>query len=188
MSCTEDADFIITPEQEAELTILIQEFDEMSSSESPELRAKIVEFYQVATAANCIPGNFNIITPEEIQNYLVNIGIGSPRAFHDWTVNVGILLQEIIDQNEGYGEEVVLNNLMTNQFANLSRATSPCELPMFTNFANNAVKLAGTFGVYVSGSGFRTIDDSQLFLFGGAFNSFVRAQDLQETCATEQPQ
>ncbi len=187
-SCEKEADIIITAEQEAELTSLIQEFDQMSSAESEELRAKILDFYEVATVNNCDPGAFNIVTPEEILAYLNDIGIGSPREFHDWTVNVGMLIQDIIDQNEDCEEEVVINDLMAGQFANLSRATMACELPMFTGFANTSVKLAGTFGVYVAGSGFRIIDDSQLFLFGGAFNSFVRMQDLQDTCETAQPQ
>ena len=49
-------------------------------------------------------------------------------------------------------------------------------------FNEKAYGLANTFGVFVQGSGFREIEENQLFLFGGAFNTFIRTQELERSC------
>ncbi len=43
------------------------------------------------------------------------------------------------------------------------------------------VKFGQTFGVVVQGSGFNEIQETQLFLFGGAFNTFIRTQELEQS-------
>ena len=187
-SCGKDTELNITTEQEVELSRLFTQFDRMSSDESEAIREKLVDFYEVATVNNCEIGNFGIVTPEEVIEYLNEIGMGSPREFHDWTVNVGILLQELIDQNSDCEEDEVLSNFTAGQYANLSRVTSPCDQQSFINFSKSSLSIAGSFGVYIAGSGFRQINEGQLFAFGGAFNSFIRAQDLQDTCVSALPQ
>jgi len=155
----------------------------MSLLEAPELRVKLLDFYERATVNNCDPGNFGIVTPEEVNLYMTGIGFSTVRSFHDWTVDYGVVLRNIVKENDEWVDFDLIDAITAQAYTDITGSSAGCELGMFTEFNRRAYKLlANTFGVYVSGTGFRRINDNQLFLFGGAFNTFVRLQDLQEDC------
>jgi len=187
VSCTEETTLELTQEQQADLEFFVQEFESMSAEESELLRAKLLDFYEVATVNNCDPGAFGIITTEEVDEYLRNLGFGSIRSMHDWTVDFGMKLQDVLDANDQWDDHELLTQLISDLYHDLSLSPSDCELDMFIEYSIKALDLAETFGVYIAGSGFRQVTNAQLFLFGGAFNTFVRIQDDQDTCITNRP-
>lgn len=184
-SCTKEESNInisITAEQDQILKSFIQEFDAMSNIESETTRAKLIEFYEVATIVSCDPGDFDIIGLDEINDYVRTMGHPSVRAFHDWTVTYGNTIRAIAKENEERNQDQLIDQMITDRFHDLMSTENSCELSMYTEFSKKALNLANTYGIYVSGIGYHVIPDGQLFLFDGAFNSFVKMQEIQEDC------
>lgn len=179
-SCSEDGSIELTAEQEAEIIEFVQEFDQMSADEQAIIRAQLLDFYAVATVNNCEIGNFGILTPEELEEYARSLGHDSLRSFHDWSVEYGKVIREISKNNIGMEEIRLIDELISGQ---LIGSSNSCVIEMHTTFAKKSLDLANSFGAFITGSGFRQIEEGQLLAFGGAFNTFVRMQDLKDTCS-----
>lgn len=185
-SCAkEESSIAMTEQQDQQLTSFMKEFEDKSKTESPELRSKLLDFYEVATVNACNPGDFGIITPDEVAAYARSIGHFDLRSFHDWTVDYGVAIRDILVKNKDWDEDALIRKLTTDKYDELYTTGSACEREMFAVFHKRAYVLGNTFGVYITGAnatGFRVVADSQLLTFDGAFNTFVRMQDVQEGC------
>ncbi len=170
----ERAELSVSAEQHAAVTVFIKKFEEMSANESASTRAKLIEFYAVATANNCEIGNFDIISQDEVDEYLVNIGHSSVRDFHNWAVDHSTLMLEIISNNPSWYDFDIVDELITQQFALIHGEENNCELRMYTAFSRETLHLGYEGNFY--------LDDLDLIAFGGAFNTFVRMQEIQESC------
>jgi hypothetical protein len=184
-SCGKESSYIMSADQHASVTEFMLEFDKMSANESPVLRSKIEAFYQVATVNNCEVENFpDVVTPEEVNDYIANIGHTTIRSIHDWSVKYGNVIRGILKDNPNWNENELISDLISEQFAQLKGGVNTCELEMYTTYTQKSLDLANSFGVYIGGAGYRPITNEQLLTFGGAFNTFVRMQDLQDTCGS----
>ncbi len=188
ISCSETKELFISEEQKAIVTESILEFDQMSANESPFLRAKLAEFYIIATPQNCEIENFpDVITPEDVSAYVTNIG-HSLRSLHDWSVNYGFVIKSILEDNPEWNRHALIDELLSSQFIKLKRTANNCELQMHVTFTRNSLLLADSFDASVAfededGLGTINIVEPELMAFGGALNTFVRVHDLLELCS-----
>ncbi len=182
-SCSkEEAGLKITAEQDRSLESFVQELDAMSSVDSKGVLEKLIEFYEVATILSCDPGDFDIVEVDEINDYIRDMGLHSVRAFHEWTVQHGNTIRSVVKENENWDEDALVDLVITDQLQELRADVSDCEITAYTQFARKSLTIAKSFGVYVGGTGFRDIQEGQLYLFDGSFNSFVRMQESQKDC------
>ena len=182
-SCGE-TELQLSADQSAVVTEFVVKFDEMSTNESAALRSKIEDFYAVATVNNCEVENFpDVVTPEDVSSYIADIGHTTIRSFHDWAVDNGLKMREIVKNNPDWDEDILINQLITDEYTKLKGAGNACELETYTSYARKSLRLANSFGLYIGGTGYRTLTNADLLTFGGAFNTFVRMQDLQDNCA-----
>lgn len=181
-SCANEPAIQVTEEQENAFQSFMVQLDDMSRGESPSIRAKLLDFYEVATANNCDPGAFDIITPEDVLEYVQDLGFDDVRTMHDWTVDYGLSLRAIAKANPDWDQFDVADYVTRDVYFSLDGERTECEFKIFKSFNRRALEKANTYGVYVTGWGYREISDAELYLFGGAFNTFVRMQDFQEAC------
>ena len=178
-SCTSEDSLMVSEDNQKQLNDNMVQFDAISEVDNEEIRVKLIDFYELATVNNCDPGNFGIVTPTEAIEYVNSIGFATVRAFHNWTVDYGTTIRDIVLDNPDMNDFEVVDQVTLNAY---SSTGSPCGLDMALSFNKRAYRLANTYGVYVQGSGFRQVSENDLFLFGGAFNTFVQTQELQQNC------
>ncbi len=183
-SCSSDEALVVSEDNQQQLNDFMTQFATVSSIDNEEIRQDFTDFYDLATVNNCDPGNFGIVTPTEVSDYVSGIGFSTVRSFHDWTVEYGKTLREIVLDNPNMNEFEVLNRVTLDTYTSIHTGGSNCGLEMVQIFNEKAFGLAKTFGVYVQGSGFREIQENQLFLFGGAFNTFIRTQEIEQNCSS----
>jgi len=182
-SCSSDEEaLIVSPDNQQQLNDYMVQFATISSMDNEEIRQDFTDFYELATVNNCDPGNFGIVTPTAVTDYLTDISFSTVRSFHNWTVEYGKTLRNIVSENPDIDDFVVLDRVTVDTYTSINGQGFDCGLDMVRVFNEKAYGLANTFGVFVQGSGFREIQENQLFLFGGAFNTFIRTQELEQSC------
>ena len=182
-SCSSDEQaLVVSPDDQEQLNDFMVQFAAISSMDNEEIRQDFTDFYELATVNNCDPGNFGIVTPTAVTDYLSGISFSTVRSFHNWTVEYGKTLRNIVSENPEIDDFVVLDRITLDTYTSINGGGIDCGLEMVRLFNEKAYGLANTFGVFVQGSGFREIEENQLFLFGGAFNTFIRTQELERSC------
>jgi hypothetical protein len=182
VSCSSDEELVVSADNQQTLSDNMVQFATFSAQDNEEIRLKLTDFYQVATVNNCDPGNFGIVTPTEALEYMTDLGFTSVRAFHNWTVDYGTTLRNITLDNPDMDGSQVVELVTTDTYNAISSTGSPCGLQMAQAFNQRALRMANFYSVYVQGEGFRQVEDNDLFLFGGAFNTFIQAQELEFAC------
>ena len=175
----------VSADNQEQLTENMVQFATISSQDNEEIRTKLTTFYELATVNNCEVGNFGVVTPAEALEYMNGIGFASVRAFHDWTIDYGSTLRNITLENPDMASFEVIEQVTIDTYNAINAGGSNCGLQMAQAFNQRALRIANTFGVYVQGSGFRQVSENDLFQFGGAFNTFVRAHELEFACNSE---
>lgn len=182
-SCSSDETLVISEDNQQQLSDNMVQFATLSSQDNEETRTKLTDFYELATVNNCDPGNFGVVTPTEAIEYMTDLGFASVQAFHNWTVDYGTTLRNITLENPDIDGFEVVEQVTIGTYNTINAGGASCGLQMAKVFNERAYRLANTFGVYVQGSGFRQVDN--LFLFGGAFNTFVQTQELEFGCEND---
>ena len=183
-SCSTDDDeapiVVVSADNQKQLTDYMVQFATMSSQDNEEIRTKLTTFYELATVNNCEVGNFGVVTPAEAIDYMNGIGFSTVREFHDWTIEYGTVLGNISLENPYIPGIRVIEQITIDTYNEINAGGSTCELQMAQVFNRRAFRIANTFGV--QGGRFSQVSEDELFEFGGAFNTFVQAQELEFDC------
>lgn len=184
-SCTKESSVSLSSEQENQLVEYLDQVQFMIDAEDDNLNVTLSSFYRAQNADVCDVSNFNFITSQDLVDYTRSLGFLSERSLHDWMVDFGMHLRDVI--NDPYAEstemEKVFFGIYTSVLENAgfgnydesrSLGNNKCSVDMLSQFSYYAVIKANNYGIR-SSNGVRIASNVELVNWG---SSLHRAFDL----------
>ena len=189
ISCEKEITVDLNPENQEMLEGFLHQIQTMEESENAELRTVLREFYVSANSRACDPANFDFVTEQNLTDYSISVGFQSTREMHDWVVDFGMLLRDVISDPYVLKEDMIpvfmdmypqlLHNAGLGSYAEpRSLGNDKCSVEALSEFSYYAVLKANNYGTR-SSKGIRVAGRNQLIGWGSSLHrTFVLLESV----------